>query len=84
MGVTAIWTAASVGLSMLIVIDNNRSYFTDTLHQAKIALQRGRPVENRWIGQMISGPEIDLAAIARAQGAIAYQVTYLSALAQTC
>jgi hypothetical protein len=30
---------------------------------------RNRPVENRWIGQRMSDPEIDLAAMARAQGA---------------
>ena len=32
---------------------------------------RNRPVENRWIGQRIADPEIDLAALARAQGASA-------------
>jgi hypothetical protein len=30
---------------------------------------RNRPVENRWVGQRISEPDIDIAAIARAQGA---------------
>ena len=30
---------------------------------------RNRPVENRWVGQRISEPDIDLAAMARAQGA---------------
>jgi hypothetical protein len=30
---------------------------------------RNRPVENRWIGQRMSDPDIDLAAMARAQGA---------------
>jgi hypothetical protein len=33
---------------------------------------RNRPVENRWIGQRISEPDIDLAAMARAQGAQAF------------
>jgi hypothetical protein len=31
---------------------------------------RARPVENKWIGQRIDDPDIDLAAMARAQGAI--------------
>ena len=31
---------------------------------------RSRPVENRWVGQRISEPDIDLAAMARAQGAL--------------
>jgi hypothetical protein len=35
-----------------------------------MALQRGRPPENRWIGQRIAGPDIDIAALAKAQGAI--------------
>ena len=30
---------------------------------------RDRPVENKWIGQRIADPDIDLAALARAQGA---------------
>jgi hypothetical protein len=30
---------------------------------------RNRPVENRWVGQRISEPDIDLAGMARAQGA---------------
>jgi thiamine pyrophosphate-dependent acetolactate synthase large subunit-like protein len=30
---------------------------------------RNRPVENRWVGQRISEPDIDLASMARAQGA---------------
>ena len=34
-------------------------------------IARGRPPENRWIGQRISDPDIDIAAMARAQGATA-------------
>jgi hypothetical protein len=30
---------------------------------------RNRPIENRWVGQRISEPDIDLASMARAQGA---------------
>jgi hypothetical protein len=30
---------------------------------------RNRPVENKWIGQRISDPDIDLSGLARAQGA---------------
>jgi hypothetical protein len=33
---------------------------------------RNRPVENRWVGQRISEPDIDIAAMARAQGAQAF------------
>jgi thiamine pyrophosphate-dependent acetolactate synthase large subunit-like protein len=70
MGVTALWTAVRNGIPLLIVIANNRSFFNDELHQERVARERGRPVENRWIGQAIRDPDIDLAAMARAQGCI--------------
>jgi thiamine pyrophosphate-dependent acetolactate synthase large subunit-like protein len=68
MGVTALWTAARYRIPLLIVVCNNRSFFNDELHQERVARTRGRPVENRWIGQRIADPDIDLAAMARAQG----------------
>ena len=55
-----------------MVVCNNRSYFNDELHQERVAASRGRPRENRWIGQRISDPDIDIAAMARAQGATAF------------
>jgi thiamine pyrophosphate-dependent acetolactate synthase large subunit-like protein len=69
MGVTALWTAAHYEIPLLIVVANNRSFFNDELHQERVARMRNRPVENRWVGQRISEPDIDLAAMARAQGA---------------
>jgi thiamine pyrophosphate-dependent acetolactate synthase large subunit-like protein len=69
MGVTALWTAAHYGVPCLILVANNRSFFNDELHQERVAKERSRPVENRWIGQRISGPDIDIAMMARAQGA---------------
>jgi thiamine pyrophosphate-dependent acetolactate synthase large subunit-like protein len=72
MGVTALWTAAHYKIPLLIVVANNRSFFNDELHQERVARMRGRPVENRWVGQKISEPDIDLAAMARAQGATAF------------
>jgi thiamine pyrophosphate-dependent acetolactate synthase large subunit-like protein len=69
MGVTALWTAAHYKIPLLIVIANNRSFFNDELHQERVARMRNRPIENRWVGQRISEPDIDLAAMARAQGA---------------
>jgi thiamine pyrophosphate-dependent acetolactate synthase large subunit-like protein len=69
MGNTALWTAAHYGISCLILVANNRSFFNDELHQERVAKERSRPVENRWIGQRISGPDIDIAMMARAQGA---------------
>lgn len=68
MGVNALWTAANARIPMLVVVCNNRSFFNDELHQERVARQRKRPVENRWIGQRISDPPPDLAMMARAQG----------------
>ncbi len=70
MGVTALWTAAHYAIPLLVVIANNRSYYNDELHQERVARMRNRPVENKWIGQRLTGPEVDLAAMARAQGAL--------------
>jgi thiamine pyrophosphate-dependent acetolactate synthase large subunit-like protein len=69
MGVTAVWTAVHYKIPLLFVIANNRSFYNDELHQERMARMRARPVENKWIGQRIADPEIDLAAMARAQGA---------------
>jgi thiamine pyrophosphate-dependent acetolactate synthase large subunit-like protein len=70
MGVTALWTAARYRIPVLIVVANNRSFYNDELHQERVARQRGRPVENKWIGQAMIDPDIDLAALARAQGCV--------------
>jgi thiamine pyrophosphate-dependent acetolactate synthase large subunit-like protein len=69
MGCTAIWTAAHYRIPLLIVVANNRSFYNDEVHQERMAIARKRPVENKWIGQRISDPDIDIAQIARAQGA---------------
>lgn len=69
MGVTALWTATHYKLPCLILVANNRSFYNDEMHQERVARERGRPVENKWIGQRIDEPDIDLAAMARAQGA---------------
>jgi thiamine pyrophosphate-dependent acetolactate synthase large subunit-like protein len=71
MGNTAVWTATHYKIPCLMIICNNRSYFNDERHQERVAVARGRPAQNRWIGQRIADPDIDIAAIARAQGALA-------------
>jgi thiamine pyrophosphate-dependent acetolactate synthase large subunit-like protein len=70
MGVTAVWTAAHYKLPCLFIVANNRSFYNDEMHQERVAKERGRPIENKWIGQRIDEPDIDLAMMARAQGAI--------------
>jgi thiamine pyrophosphate-dependent acetolactate synthase large subunit-like protein len=70
MGVTALWTATHYKLPCLLLVANNRSFYNDEMHQERVAKERGRPVENKWIGQRIDEPDIDLAAMGRAQGAV--------------
>ena len=72
MGATALWTAVHYNIPLLMVVANNRSFFNDELHQERVARMRNRPVENRWIGQRIADPEIDLAQLAQAQGAVGF------------
>lgn len=68
---SALWTAAHYEIPMLMVIANNRSYFTDEIQQETVARERDRPVANRWIGQRIDDPAIDLAGLARDFGVAA-------------
>jgi thiamine pyrophosphate-dependent acetolactate synthase large subunit-like protein len=72
MGVTALWTAVHYRIPLLFVVANNRSFYNDEVHQERVARMRARPVENKWIGQRIDDPDIDLAAMARAQGALGF------------
>ncbi len=67
-GVTALWTAAHYQIPALFIVSNNRSNFNDEIHQETVAKMRNRPVENRWIGQRIDDPTMDIAGLARAQG----------------
>ena len=69
MGVTALWSAAHYRIPCLFIVANNRSFYNDELHQERVARERGRPLENKWIGQRIDEPGIDLASMAGAQGA---------------
>jgi thiamine pyrophosphate-dependent acetolactate synthase large subunit-like protein len=70
MGNSAIWTAVHYRIPVLFVVCNNRSFYNDELHQERVAKERERTVANKWIGQQMIDPDIDLAGIARAQGAV--------------
>jgi thiamine pyrophosphate-dependent acetolactate synthase large subunit-like protein len=69
MGNTAVWTAAHYRIACLMIVCNNRSFYNDERHQGRMAERRGRPVENKWIGQHIADPDIDLAGMGRMMGA---------------
>ncbi len=82
MGATSLWTAAHYRIPLLLIVANNRSFYNDEVHQERVARMRDRPVENKWIGQRIADPDIDLAAIGRAQGAVGFgPVEHLADLA---
>ncbi len=68
MGATALWTAVHYRIPAAVVVANNRSFYNDEVHQERVARMRGRPVENKWIGQRIADPDIDLAAIGARAG----------------
>jgi thiamine pyrophosphate-dependent acetolactate synthase large subunit-like protein len=68
MGANALWTASRMEIPVMIVVADNRSYYNDEMHQERVAQARNRPVQNRWIGQRIDDPRVDLVAMARAQG----------------
>jgi thiamine pyrophosphate-dependent acetolactate synthase large subunit-like protein len=68
MGCNAFWTAAHMGIPLLVVIANNQVYYNDVAHQERMAVVRGRPIENKFVGQEMVKPAIDLIAIAKAQG----------------
>jgi thiamine pyrophosphate-dependent acetolactate synthase large subunit-like protein len=70
MGVTSLWTAVHYRIPLLVIVANNRSFYNDEVHQERMARLRGRPVENKWIGQRMTDPDIDIAGLARAQGAL--------------
>jgi thiamine pyrophosphate-dependent acetolactate synthase large subunit-like protein len=67
-GATALWTAAHYRIPVLIVVANNKSNFNDEVHQAEVARERHRPLENKWIGMRIDDPAVDIVALAKAQG----------------
>ena len=70
MGAMALWSAVHSRIPLLVLIDNNRSYYNDELHQETVARRRNRPAENRWIGQRLADPVVDIAKLAEAQGAV--------------
>ena len=65
---TALWTAVNRRIPMLIIIANNRGYYIDEQHQEVTSKSRHRPPDTAWVGQRIADPDIDLSAMAEAQG----------------
>lgn len=68
MAPTALWTASNMDVPMLVIIANNRGYYIDEQHQAVTSTARNRTKETAGVGQRMDAPEVDLVAIAKAQG----------------
>ena len=71
MATTAVWTAVHYKVPLLIVINNNTSWYNDEEHQAKIAKTRGRPPENAHIGTTTRNPDVDFVKVSEGYGAYA-------------
>jgi len=61
----SLWTAAHHGISMLIVMFNNRSYYQDVGHQLAITRMRQRALDNVGVGVSLEGPATDFATLAK-------------------
>lgn len=64
----ALWTAAHERIPLLAIVDANRSYARDEIHQRHAAEVRGRDPGTAAGGVRLEDPGIDLAGLARAMG----------------
>ena len=79
----ALWTAAHHDLPLLMVVENNRSYGADRLHQARIGRLRNRSEDKVSVGIDLENPAVDIAGLARAQGVRAWSVEQRAGLEET-
>lgn len=68
MAPAALWTAVHHRLPLLVVVNDNRSFGNDEVHQEDVAQQRERPMGNARIGTRIDEPAVDVPALARSFG----------------
>lgn len=71
MATGAVWTAVHYKIPVLMVINNNTSWYNDEEHQFKIAKGRGRPPENAYIGTTTRDPDVDFVKVSEGYGAYA-------------
>ncbi|MCE7029965.1 thiamine pyrophosphate-binding protein [Jiella avicenniae] len=69
MNASALWTGVNKKVPLLVVVLNNRSFYNDEVHQETVARHRDRPVENKHVGIVMNGPDIDVSSVARGFGA---------------
>jgi thiamine pyrophosphate-dependent acetolactate synthase large subunit-like protein len=66
---TALWTAVAHQVPLLVVANNNQSFYNDEAHQRQVAEERGRPLDRASVGTRIDQPPIHLPSLARSMGA---------------
>lgn len=71
MATGAVWTAVHYKVPVLMVINNNTSWYNDEEHQFKIAKGRGRPPENAYIGTTTRDPDVDFVKVSEGYWAYA-------------
>jgi len=71
MATGAIWTATHYKVPVLMVINNNTSWFNDEELQVNIAKARNRPPENAYIGTTTRDPDVDIVKVSEGYGAYA-------------
>jgi thiamine pyrophosphate-dependent acetolactate synthase large subunit-like protein len=65
---SALWTAAHHKIPLLIVMNNNQSFYNSEKHQIEIAKFRKRSVEKAGIGTHLDNPPINFAKMAECYG----------------
>ena len=69
MATGGVWSAVHYKVPLLMVINNNTSWYNDEEHQFNIAKIRSRPPENAYIGTTTRDPDVDFAKVAEGYGA---------------
>lgn len=64
----ALWTAVHYKVPLLVIINNNCSWYNDEEHQGEVAHMRNRPPENAWIGTTTNNPDVNHCELARGWG----------------
>ncbi len=66
------WAAAHNRIPLLYIIHNNRAYFNEIMALQRIANRRGRGIDRTGIGNDLTQPVIDYAALAKSMGVAAF------------
>ena len=65
---SALWTAAHYQLPLLVIINNNGTYYNADRHQWRVGKARGRDTGKVNVGTSLDSPRVDYAMLARSFG----------------